>query len=264
MIENNRSVIPFEFEGKGVRVLDQSGEPWFVLADVCRVLEHTNPSKAAERLDDDEKNTLTISEGIRQGAGNPNVSVVNESGLYSLILTSRKPAAKRFKKWVTSEVLPSIRKTGGYGRSAPGISPEILAELVGAVMAQCEARFDAKFKRRLDAELIQGQFGVIRDHKTAGEVANLAGIPSKGRRGLIRVISNGMVRHCAQTGVIPRPGVLGSNRAWLFPVASCHDWLDHAGGREKIREALDRKAGQGVLKLVQPAPKKGDGPAKGA
>lgn len=105
------TVIPFDFENHAVRVLTRDGEPWFVLADVCGVLEHSNPASVARRLDEDEKITLNISEGNR---GNPNTTIINESGLYTLILTSRKAAAKRFRKWVTAEVMPSIRRTGSY------------------------------------------------------------------------------------------------------------------------------------------------------
>lgn len=89
----------------------QNGEPWWVLADVCKVLEIGNPSDAARRLDADEKYALDI---IYPMGRTQTATIINESGLYSLILTSRKPSAKRFKKWVTSEVLPAIRKTGGY------------------------------------------------------------------------------------------------------------------------------------------------------
>ena len=103
-------VQPFDFEGQAVRTTTRDEEPWFVLADVCRVLEHTNPSVAAARLDDDEKGVANV----YTPGGAQEMTVINESGLYSLILTSRKPSAKRFKKWVTAEVLPAIRKTGGY------------------------------------------------------------------------------------------------------------------------------------------------------
>lgn len=92
-------------------VLGENGEPWFVAADVCRVLELDNPTEALSGLDSDEVNTLRIAEGIR---GNPNMRVITEAGLYSLILRSRKPEAKLFKRWVTHEVLPSIRKHGVY------------------------------------------------------------------------------------------------------------------------------------------------------
>lgn len=120
------ALIVLDFEGNAVRAVRRAGEPWFVLADVCRVLEIGNPSDASKRLDDDEKATLDNTEG-RPGAGAQQFTIINESGLYSLILTSRKPAAKRFKKWVTAEVLPEIRRTGGYMVAAPDETPEELA-----------------------------------------------------------------------------------------------------------------------------------------
>lgn len=100
----------FNFEEKEVKTIQLNNEIYFVGKDVCNVLEHSNPSGAIGRLDDDEKLTYTM---FISGQ-NREVLLINESGLYSLILTSRKPEAKRFKKWVTSEVIPSIRKTGGY------------------------------------------------------------------------------------------------------------------------------------------------------
>jgi len=100
----------FDFEGTGVRTQLQNDEPWFVLSDVCRVLEIKNARDASLRLDDDEKGVGIVD----TLGGNQEMTIVNESGLYSLILTSRKAAAKRFKKWVTSEVLPTLRRTGVY------------------------------------------------------------------------------------------------------------------------------------------------------
>lgn len=98
----------FQFGDREIRVIDIDGEPWWVARDVCDVLEIVDVSNAVKSLDDDETNTHNMRVG-----GRPMV-IVNESGLYSLILRSRKPEAKAFKKWVTSEVLPSIRRTGGY------------------------------------------------------------------------------------------------------------------------------------------------------
>lgn len=97
------------------RVIDRNGEPWFSLADVCKRLGILNVADAAGRLDDDEKGiakTDTLG-GVQR------IRIINESGLYSIILRSNKPEAKRFKKWVTSEVLPAIRKTGGYRGKVP-------------------------------------------------------------------------------------------------------------------------------------------------
>lgn len=129
-------LIPFSFEGAPVRVVAHDGNPWFVLVDVCRVLDMGNPSMAASRLDDDEKGGVSIVDPI----GRPqNTTVINESGLYSLILTSRKPAAKAFKKWVTGTVLPEIRKSGGYMVAAPEeTEAELLARAMGVLQATIE------------------------------------------------------------------------------------------------------------------------------
>lgn len=98
----------FEFKGASLRTLtDEAGEPWFVAKDVCDILGHSNVSMALDRLDDDERSKFNLG---RQGETN----IVNEAGLYSLVLGSRKPEAHEFKRWVTHEVLPQIRRTGGY------------------------------------------------------------------------------------------------------------------------------------------------------
>lgn len=94
-----------------VRTVMLDGEPWWVLADVCRVLNLTNSRKVAERLDEDEKGVTQI----YTPGGNQNMTIINESGLYKVILRSDKPEAKAFTRWVTHEVLPAIRKTGSYG-----------------------------------------------------------------------------------------------------------------------------------------------------
>lgn len=95
-----------------VRVVDVNGEPWFVAKDVCDCLELTNTAQTISYLDDDEKGVTT---NYTPG-GKQEMSIISEAGLYSLILRSRKPEAKAFKRWVTHDILPSIRKTGGYGQ----------------------------------------------------------------------------------------------------------------------------------------------------
>ena len=97
-----------------VRTVTINGEPWFVASDVCKALEINNVSMAISRLDYDEKNTISLTEGI---PGNPNNAIVNEPGLYSLVLSSRKPEAKAFKRWITHEVIPDIRQYGMYATS---------------------------------------------------------------------------------------------------------------------------------------------------
>ena len=94
-----------------MRTIAKEGQAWFVTKDVCDILDIGDASKAVSRIDDDERGTTTV----RTPGGPQEVLTVNESGLYSLIFTSRKAEAKRFRKWVTSEVLPAIRQTGRYG-----------------------------------------------------------------------------------------------------------------------------------------------------
>lgn len=102
----------FNFAGANLTViLDSGGNPWWIGNEVCEVLGIANPRDAVSNLDDDEKDAVGITDTIGRVQ---NGSIINESGLYSLIFKSRKPHAKTFKKWVTSEVLPQIRKTGGY------------------------------------------------------------------------------------------------------------------------------------------------------
>ncbi|MBC9786446.1 phage antirepressor KilAC domain-containing protein [Heliobacterium chlorum] len=97
----------FNYEGARVRTVMIDGEPWFVAKDVCFILELQNPTVVIQRLDEDERAKFNLG---RQGETN----IVNEAGLYNLIFASRKPEAKAFKRWVTHEVLPTIRQTGSY------------------------------------------------------------------------------------------------------------------------------------------------------
>lgn len=109
----------FESEQFGtIRAIERGGAPWFVAADVCRALEIANTTVALERLDEDERSKFNLG---RQG----DTWCVNEPGLYALVLGSRKPEAKSFKRWITHEVLPSIRKTGSY--TFDGTSKELQA-----------------------------------------------------------------------------------------------------------------------------------------
>ena len=103
-------IVPFGYDDQLVRTVMVDNVPWFVAKDVCAVLELSDVSMSVSKLDDDEK----LIQKIFVSGQNRDVVVVNESGLYTLILRSNKPEAKRFRKWVTSEVLPNIRKNGIY------------------------------------------------------------------------------------------------------------------------------------------------------
>jgi len=145
------NLTPFNFNDKAVRVIqDNHGDPWFILSDICKVLGINNPTQVKDRLDDDEFQVIDL-QALYQTEGNKNkdlVNVINESGLYSVVLRSDKPLAKQFKKWVTSEVLPSISKTGSYQIAPMFNIPTTLSEallLAGKLAAENEIA-NAKIK----------------------------------------------------------------------------------------------------------------------
>lgn len=128
---NENEVQVWNYEGAEVRIVQIDGEPWFVLTDVCRELDLANPTMVAKKLDNDERTKFDLG---RQGE----TTIVNESGLYTVILRSDKPQAKPFRKWVTSVVLPSIRKTGSYSVQQPNAFENLSPQL--QVLIQMETR----------------------------------------------------------------------------------------------------------------------------
>ncbi len=109
-VQGENLPVVFTFENQAIRTIAKDDATWFVAADVCKVLELTDTGKTVERLDDDEKGTNSI----RTLGGPQKLLTVNESGLYTLIIRSDKPKAREFRRWITHDVLPSIRKTGRY------------------------------------------------------------------------------------------------------------------------------------------------------
>lgn len=146
-----------------VRVIERDGEIYFVAADVCKVLELTNPTVALESLDEDERSKFNLG---RQGEAN----AVNESGLYALVLKSRKPNAKKLRKWLTGEVVPSIRKSGMYINPNAPIDPRFLRRMADELEARdkkiaalqpkadyCEKVLESS--EHLTSELIAKEYG---------------------------------------------------------------------------------------------------------
>lgn len=128
--------------------LEKDGQAWFVAADVCKALGLQNSRQSLATLDDDEKGVCTTD----TLGGRQQVATVNESGLYSLIFRSRKESAKRFKKWITSVVIPSIRKHGGYINGQEGLSQPALAVAIQEVQDQAQRvrtqHYEEKYARR--------------------------------------------------------------------------------------------------------------------
>lgn len=138
---NENEIQVWNYESSEIRTVQVNGEPWFVLADVCKVLELSSPHKVADRLENDERNQIPVTDSLGRYQ---NTAIINESGLYTVILRSDKPQAKPFRKWVTSEVLPSIRKHGAYmtdqALEKALTNPDFLIELATQLKTEQEQR----------------------------------------------------------------------------------------------------------------------------
>lgn len=172
---NNQVTIFNSEEFGSVRTVTIDGEPWFVGKDVADALGYTNSRKAlSDHVDDEDKNTVTFRDGT---PGNPNQVVINESGLYSLVILSKLESAKRFKHWITSEVLPSLRKNGGYIIGQEKMSDaEIMAQALitaNRIIQDRDARIKSlEVERDNQDNKILELNGQIDEMKPASEFAN--------------------------------------------------------------------------------------------
>lgn len=150
-----------------VRVIDQGGEPWFVAKDVCECLEINNSRQALSRLDTDEKADVILNDGSQ----NRKMNIVNEYGLYNLVLSSRKPEAKEFKRWITHEVIPSIRKYGSFNMAIPRTLPDALNAYAREIEAhqKTQALLEAQRPKVLFADSVAASHTSI----LIGELAKL-------------------------------------------------------------------------------------------
>lgn len=139
------TLTPFTYGDQPVRVVTIDGQPWFVLADLCRVLDLSNPSMVADRLDADALSTAEVidSMGREQSA-----RIVSEPGMYAVVFMSRKPEAAAFRRWITTEVLPAIRKHGGYltaeATEAALTDPDFIIRLATALKDERAARAEVE------------------------------------------------------------------------------------------------------------------------
>ena len=152
----NNELQVFSYEGNEVRTVQRDGEPWWVLKDVCAILDLGSPHKVAERLDEDERNQIPLTDRLGRLQ---DTAVVSESGLYNVILRSDKPEAKKFKRWVTHEVLPTIRRHGAY------VTPAKLEELMNDPDAWIKVltalKEERAAKKRLQLEATENKPKVI-------------------------------------------------------------------------------------------------------
>ncbi len=222
------AIKPFIFEDQMIRVHMINGEPWWLLADLCRVLGIANARDAASRLDDDEKSTVASTDG----AGGPDRNIISESGMYALVFTSRKDVAKRFRKWVTSEVLPTLRKTGRYEMhpAAPAEPVDLTMEPLSAKVAA--VRVAAKLFGRARARALWDMLGL----PTVPVVA----LPtSEGRALLARLMDHPVDDD--QDGE-----TIAEALHWVASGAEDPDWLTGALNRRGVR-LMDRDGVEGFV-----------------
>ena len=148
----------FSYEGSEIRTVQLGGEPWWVLKDICDVLELSNPSVIADRLDEDEKAKVDPKQYLGSRSNEP-ATVISESGLYNVILLSRKPEAKKFKRWITHEVLPTIRKHGAYVTSAK--LEEMISDPDAWIKVLTALKDERTAKERLQLEAAQNEPKVV-------------------------------------------------------------------------------------------------------
>ena len=179
-------VIPLIFPetNKRVRVVMVDGAPWWVARDVCNVLEMERPDAALRGLDDDEKGAHSVS----TPGGDQRMSVISESGLYSMILRSRKAEARAFKRWITAVVLPEIRRTGGYGADRKDFeTPQTFGEALLLAATQWEALEAAKAELAAAAPKVEAADAYFASDKflLVREAAKLLGMREKNLRILL-------------------------------------------------------------------------------
>lgn len=142
------NIIPFTYEGSAVRTLSIDGEPWFVLADLCRVLGIKNVKQLRDRLEDALCQTYPILDSLGR---TQNVTIVSEAGMYEVVIRSDKPEAVAFRRWITTEVLPSIRKRGGY--LTPEAAEQALTDPDFIIRLATELKTERAQRAQLEAQV---------------------------------------------------------------------------------------------------------------
>lgn len=244
--EKSNPITLFNFNRIDVRVITKENEPWFVLNDVCKILELENSRNVTARLDNDEKDYVHIMDAIGRER---ETTIINESGLYSLILRSRKSEAKHFKKWVTSEVLPSIRKTGGYLLS-PGQYGGITKSVVNKAVAILRKDFEKVYR---DVEFLKTGFdpsaAFVTYYKPIIAVLKEKNVPQKGRRTLSCRCSGRIHRYLIRTDKASMIQISRETGRYIYHIDGISEWLGYEG-ENIIRNHIDKVMGQGRLHLV--------------
>lgn len=228
-----------------VRTTIRDGEPWFVVADVCRALELSNTTIFVKRLDEDEKSiTLISNEGNR---GNPNMTIVSEPGLYAIVLGSRKPEAKAFKRWITHEVIPSIRKSGGYIAGQSTMSDaDLMAKALLVAQRQIEQR-DAQITEMQPKALFADAVSASKSSICIGELAKML------RQNGVDIEQNRLFEYLRENGYLCKSGAMyncPTQRAMEMELLEIKETvIQHADGHVTINQT-PKVTGKGQVYFV--------------
>ena len=242
----------FNFNARQVRVIMKDNEPWFVAKDVCDVLELANSRETIKSLDDDE----LMSEILTSGGQRREMNIISESGLYTLVMRSNKPEAKKFKKWVTSEVLPSIRKTGIYAADKRRQNDARRLELAERRLAIQQKNANARLAKIIQHMVDSPSYALTRESKQilVHEVTVLTTgkdypemLPDQTERyysasevGKIYNMSNRKVMQLARENeIIPPEGEVNDFGRWKMSKSKyssheCAQWYFNKLGRDRI------------------------------
>ena len=223
----------FIFQGQEVRSVVLNGEPWWVATDATKILGYRSASDATRWLDADEKGTHPV----RTPGGEQVVSVVNEPGLYSLILRSKLPEAKAFKRWITHEVIPTIRKTGGFGRTAlpsnRDLALMVIAEADRADLAEARVKeLEPAAQSWQTLAAAEGDFSVA----DAAKILCRDGGIATGRNRLFATLLELRWTFRQQADGRPRAMQYAVDRGWLSELPQSH---------------IDRDTGESVIDAPQ-------------
>lgn len=235
------SILPFTYESQTVRVIEIDGEPWFVLADLCKVLDIGNPRMVAQRLDSESVSTADVLDA--RGVSHP-TNVVNEAGMYEVVFISRKPEAKAFKRWVTGTVLPQIRKTGSYG--TPALPDLTSLEGISAILDAGKAalnRAQAAEQRALALEGPAAERDLYRSStglQLIGDVANRFKTYAADRWPDLKVLHQDVWDHAGRLGIVIRGNTVRHNQptaqaienGWAKPAETLVETKNHGTKRE--------------------------------
>ena len=263
----------FSFEGKfPIRTIIRESDPWFVAADVCAVLELSNPSISVQALDEDER---AISSDPKlnlgsAGCGPQSVNIISESGLYTLVLRSRKPQARPFRRWVTHEVLPAIRKRGAYVAPTADLQAVVQASMEALgwhpewKQSPAEKLEQARKDSKGSYELLKGKVLPLLEQILAAEVveedpaARFKVDPTRAALAdlLDRVVTTNMQIHNIKTALIP---ALQANHMMFHPIKTALDALLAAedvrsGEKRSLADTTLHSIAIGALRGIMPNP----------